>query len=601
MNDRLVDPADLAFQLDEIADVAALLRYERFAGQDRADYDAILETARAIAAEKFLNHYAKSDREEPVLQNGAVVLPPEIAEGVQAFHEAGFAAAHHDGEAGGLQLPWTVVQAAFALFQAANISTAAYPFLTIAAANLIEAHGSASQKERYLGRMMSGEFFGTMALSEPHAGSSLSDIRTTATPLKKTIGEDGTYAIKGGKMWTSGGEHEMGRNIVHMLLARIDGAPAGVKGLSLFIVPRYRVDKDGTPGAPNDVALAGLNHKMGYRGTVNTVMTFGENGNCIGELVGEPNKGLSYMFHMMNEARIGVGMGAGMLAYAGYRESLAYARERLQGRPPGAKDPTSPQIPLIAHADVRRLLAIQKAVAEGTLALGLLCARWVDDRRWAPGETARTEAQLKLELVTPVLKSWFSDAALRANEAAIQILGGYGYTRDFPVEQLYRDNRLNPIHEGANAIQALDLLGRKVVMQDGAALNALGIEIAATLSESRDAFPVEYERLGEVWSRLRAVTEILLKRQTDLGPEKALAPAQAYMDGFGGVVLAWIWLKQAVAASKADGPYIGDTFRNGKIETCRFVFHWELPKALLALAQLETLGTAEAFPAEDSF
>ncbi len=601
MNDRLVDPADLAFQLDEVADVDTLLQFERFAGQDRADYDAILETARTIAVEKFLNHYAKSDREEPVLRNGGVVLPTEIAEGVQAFHDAGFAAAHHDSETGGLQLPWTIVQAAFAYFQAANISTAAYPFLTIAAANLIEAHGSDEQKSRYLPRMLSGAFFGTMALSEPHAGSSLSDIRTTATPLEVKNGRNGTYAIKGGKMWTSGGEHEMGRNIVHMLLARIDGAPAGVKGLSLFIVPRFRLAPDGAPAEANDVTIAGLNHKMGYRGTVNTVMSFGENGNCIGELVGEPNKGLGYMFHMMNEARIGVGMGAGMLAYAGYRESLFYARERLQGRPPGAKDPTASQIPLIGHADVRRLLVTQKAVAEGTLALGLLCARWVDERRWAPDETLRAEAQLKLELVTPVLKSWFSDAALRANEAAIQIHGGYGYTRDFPVEQIYRDNRLNPIHEGANAIQALDLLGRKAALQDGAALSAFGEEIAVTVSAASNAFAGQADALADAWKRLLAVTEILLKRQAEQGPEKALAPAQAYMDGFGGVVLAWIWLKQAVAASKADRPYIGDTFRNGKIETCRFVFRWELPKALLALVQLETLETAEAFPAEDSF
>lgn len=450
MSDRLVDPTDLAFQLDHIVEIDGLMRLDRFSGQDRTDYDAILETARVIAREKFLDHYAKADREEPFLRDGAVILPPETAAGVKAFHDAGFASAHHDAAAGGLQLPWTIVQAAFAYFQAANIATAAYPFLTIAAANLIEAHGSDDQKARYLPRMMSGAFFGTMALSEPHAGSSLSDIRTVATPR-----DDGTYAIKGGKMWTSGGEHEMGRNIVHLLLARITGAPAGVKGLSLFIVPRYRLDGDGNPAEPNDVVLAGLNHKMGYRGTVNTVMSFGENGGCVGELVGTPNQGLAYMFHMMNEARIGVGMGAGMLAYAGYRDSLAYARERLQGRAPGAKDPTSPQIPLIAHADVRRLLAIQKAVAEGALALGLLCGRWVDERRWSSDETARNQAHLKLELVTPILKSWFSDAALRANEAAIQILGGYGYTRDFAVEQIYRDNRLNPIHEGANAIQEI--------------------------------------------------------------------------------------------------------------------------------------------------
>ncbi|WP_425405618.1 acyl-CoA dehydrogenase [Hwanghaeella sp.] len=596
MNDRLVDPADIAFQLDEIVDIDGLTHFARFAGQDRADYDAILETARAIATEKFLNHYAKSDREEPVLKDGAVVLPPEIAAGVKAFHDAGFAGAHHDAELGGLQLPWTVVQAAFAYFQAANIATVAYPFLTIAAANLIEAHGSDDQKRRYLGPMISGEFFGTMALSEPHAGSSLSDIRTTAT-----LQEDGGYSIKGGKMWTSGGEHEMGRNIVHMLLARIEGAPPGVKGLSLFIVPRFRLNDDGTPGEANDVTLAGLNHKMGYRGTVNTVMSFGDRGACFGELVGEKNKGLAYMFHMMNEARIGVGMGAGMLAYAGFRESLVYARERQQGRPPGEKDPASPQVPLIRHADIRRLLVTQKAVAEGTLALALLCARWVDERRWSPHEEARADADLKLELITPVLKSWFSDAALRANEAAIQIHGGYGYTRDFPVEQIYRDNRLNPIHEGANAIQAIDLLGRKAGMKGGAALSAFGDEISATVSAARGAFPDEAAALEGAWRRLRDVTATLLQRQAKLGAEHALAPAQAYMDGFGGVVLAWIWLKQAQAARHMSRPYADEDFRNGKIQTCSYVFRWELPKALLAFEQLEALNDDQAYPPEEAF
>jgi len=586
MPSQLIDPTDLAFQLFDVADADRLTSLPRFKGQDRETYTAILDAARILAAEKFRNHYRLGDRNEPHLVDGKVVLPREIADGVRAFHEAGFASAHADEAFGGLQLPWTVVQAAFAHFQAANIATVAYPFLTIAAANLIDAHGAPDQKERYLPALFAGRFFGTMALSETQAGSSLSDIRTQAAPLEGNL-----YSIRGEKMWTSGGEHEMAENIVHMVLARTPGAPNGVKGLSLFIVPRYRMNEDGGVGASNDVVLAGLNHKMGYRGTVNTFLKFGESDGCIGELVGEPNRGLSYMFHMMNEARIGVGMGAGMLAYTGYMESLSYAQERRQGRPPGSKNPGSMQVSLLAHADIRRMLVLQKAIAEGCLSLALICARWVDDRRWADDEVKRARANLLLEIVTPVLKAWFSDAALRANEAAIQILGGYGYTRDFPVEQIYRDNRLNPIHEGTNGIQAIDLLGRKVSMQAGAAFTALLEEIETVCRQAGTGFPDQADALLQAAGKLKSVTSAHLGKAGGAGIDWALAPAQAYMDAMGGLVLAWIWLRQALAAERHPDP----AFRTAKIETCRYVFTWELPKALLALDQIGGLKQ-ERFP-----
>ena len=436
-----------------------------------------------------------------------------------------------------------------------------------------------------------------MCLSETQAGSSLADVATRAEP-------DGDspfgprYRLSGNKMWISAGEHEIAENIVHLVLARIAGAPAGVKGISLFIVPRSLVTDDGAVGERNDVALAGLNHKMGNRGTVNTLLNFGEGrfrpegrAGAIGYLVGEPNRGLACMFHMMNEARIGVGLGAVALGYAGYLESLEYARTRPQGRPLGAKDPATPQVPIVAHADVRRMLLAQKAYVEGGLAFNLYCARLVDEQQTADSPEARARAGLLLEILTPVAKSWPSQWCLAANDLAIQVHGGYGYTRDYPVEQLYRDNRLNPIHEGTHGIQALDLLGRKVTMEGGRALSLVGEEIArcierarATGEESLGAYAGSLERAA-----MRTVeTTRALHDSGDAG--RALANASVYLEAFGHVILAWIWLEQALAANGK----VGD-FYDGKRQACRYFYHWELPRTgsqfdLLASLDDTTLG-----------
>jgi alkylation response protein AidB-like acyl-CoA dehydrogenase len=577
----LIDPRDLDFALWRVLDAEQLTRYERFADHGRETFEAVIETARRIAEEKFRPHAAKADANEPYLENGKVVLIPEIGEAVRAFSEAGFMAAHHDADRGGMQLPWTIQQAAFAHFKAANVPTAAYPFLTIAAANLIHAHGSEEQQRIWMQPMLEGRFLGTMALSEPHAGSSLSDVRTTAR-----LREDGTYAIKGSKMWTSGGEHEISENIVHMTLARIEGAPEGVKGLSLFIVPRYRLDEAGKAGMPNGVRLIGLNHKMGYRGTVNTALSFGEEDDCIGWIVGEPNKGLLQMFHMMNEARVGVAFGAIMLAYQGYLESLAYARERPQGRHPGDKDPTTPQLALIEHADVKRMLLQQKAVAEGGLMLALDLALRIDRMNHDPAPDIRRREGLLLDFLTPIIKAWFSDQALVANHNAIQIFGGYGYTRDFPVERFYRDNRLNPIHEGTNAIQAIDLLGRKASQNHGAAFAAVIQEIDDTIiqaaevpeaAEIRDA-----TRIARNW--LVDTTRELTQAAPEIGPIHLLANAEAYMDLAGLTVFGWIWTRQAVAAAREGGD-----FAQGKLAAARYVARWELPRAEQRARLLQSL------------
>ncbi len=363
-------------------------------------------------------------------------------------------------DVGGMGLPSVVTTAAFSFFQAANPGTAAYAMLTQAAANLLAAHGSPEQVEQWVTPMVEGRYFGTMCLSETQAGSSLADITTRAEPQG-----DGTYRVTGSKMWISGGEHELAENIVHLVLAKVPGGPAGVKGISLVLVPRFLPD-----GSDNGVVLAGLNHKMGYRGTVNTVLSFE---GATGWVVGEEHRGLAYMFHMMNEARVGVGLGATAMGYTGYLKALKYARERPQGRPLGAKDPAAPQVPIVEHADVKRMLLAQKSYVEGALGLILLCAKLVDDEQTLEDEAERAQAHLLLELLTPIAKSWPSQWCLEANSLAIQVHGGYGYAREYDVEQHYRDNRLNPIHEGTHGVQALDLLGRKVTMQGGAALGRL--------------------------------------------------------------------------------------------------------------------------------
>ncbi len=579
MQSKLLSRRDLDFILYELLDVGSLTKRPRFAEHSRETFDAAIDTAAKIAEEKFAPHNRTADLNEPRYDGIQVEIIPEVGEALGAFREAGFMAASQDFELGGMQLPWTVAQACFAWFNAANISTAAYPFLTIANANLIRTFGSQAQKEKYLPSLLSGRFFGTMCLSEPQAGSSLSDIRTTARP-----DADGSFRLTGSKMWISAGEHELSENIVHLVLARIQGAPAGVKGISLFIVPKYRVNADGSAGARNDVALVGLNHKMGFRGTTNCVLNFGEQGGAHAELVGEPNKGLAYMFQMMNEARIGVGMGATVLGYTGYLHALAYARERPQGRLPGAKDAQQPPVKIIEHADVKRMLLAQKAYVEGALALCLYCSSLVDESHTAEDGKARREAELLLDILTPVAKAWPSQYCLEANSLAIQVHGGYGYTREYPVEQFYRDNRLNPIHEGTNGIQALDLLGRKAGMNDGAAIQLLAREIGTIVRAAAASESEELRRCGTMLNaaldRIMAVTRKLLcvtgRGEVDLG----LANASVYLDLVGHAVIGWIWLRQAlVAVQKVGSAHDADRhFYQGKLQACAYFFRWELAK-----------------------
>ncbi|HEX8595618.1 MAG TPA: acyl-CoA dehydrogenase [Pseudomonas sp.] len=586
MSETLLSSRNLAFELYEVLDAEALTRRERFAEHNRETFDAAIGTARAIAEKYFAPHNRKADENEPRYENGEAVLIPEVKPAVDAFLDAGFLNATRSFEAGGMQLPTLLSQACFAHFQAANAGSTAYPFLTMGAANLIESFGSDEQKQHFLQPMIEGRFFGTMALTEPHAGSSLADIRTRAEPAG-----DGTFRLRGNKIFISGGDHGLSENIVHMVLAKLPDAPAGVKGISLFIVPKFLVNADGSLGPRNDVILAGLFHKMGWRGTTSTALNFGDNANCVGYLVGKPHQGLNCMFQMMNEARIGVGMGAVMLGYAGYLYSLDYARQRPQGRLPDNKNPDSAPVAIIAHADVRRMLLTQKAYVEGAFDLGLYAARLFDDT--TTGETSQTRQQAHelLDLLTPIVKSWPSEFCLKANELAIQILGGHGYTRDYPVEQYYRDNRLNPIHEGTHGIQSLDLLGRKLAQNDGAGFKQLIGLIADTIVRAKAHANLNPLRapLEHLVARLQTVTLGLLADLAQGKVAATLANSALYLKVFGHAVIGWRWLEQAIRAQQGldNGNDRDADFYKGKLQAARYFLTWEVPGCHHELAILE--------------
>ena len=580
---------DVDFLLHEWLNVEELTERSRYAEHSRDTFDAVLDLSADIATKRFAPHRKKGDQVEPTVgPDGKVVLIDEIKDALDTFAESGLLAGSFDEAVGGMQLPAVVSEAAMTFFRAANPATTSYLFLTIGNANLLVEYGTPEQIDAWVRPMLEGKFLGTMCLSEPEAGSSLADITTKAVPAR-----DGTYRIAGTKMWITGGDHELSENIVHLVLAKTPGAPAGVKGISLFISPKYLAD-----GTRNDVALVGLNHKMGNHATTNALLNFGDGthqpsgeGGAVGYLVGEEHKGLAYMFHMMNEARVAVGLQATATGYAGYLASVEYAKSRTQGRPVNAKDPSLPQVAIIEHADVKRMLLAQKAYVEGALALGLYCTRLVDEQR-SGTEPDGARAHLLLEVLTPIAKSWPSQWCLEANSLAIQVHGGYGYTKEFDVEQAYRDNRLNAIHEGAHGIHGLDLLGRKVVMHDGAGLTLLAERITATIDKAEthvgtkqhaDALRGALTRLVDITGTLWAAGDISV----------TLANSTLYLEAAGHVVMAWIWLEQLLAAADGDGD-----FYDGKRAAGRFFFTYELPKVgplFDLLASLDT-STVDAVP-----
>ncbi|OBJ44263.1 acyl-CoA dehydrogenase [Mycolicibacterium mucogenicum] len=578
---------DLDFLLYEWLDVVELTKHEHFAEHSRDTFDAVLDLSADIATKRFAPHNKKADHNPPFVDEaGKVVLIDEIKQALDDFNGAGLMASSFDERVGGMQLPNVVAQSSAAFFRAANPATFSYAFLTVGNANLLTEYGTEEQIDTWVRPMLEGRYFGTMCLSEPDAGSSLADISTKATKAA-----DGTYRVTGTKMWITGGDHELSENIVHLVLAKVPGGGPGVKGISLFIVPKFLTD-----GTRNDVALVSLNHKMGNHGTTNALLNFGDGSHrptdepgAVGYLVGEEHRGLAYMFHMMNEARVAVGSMATAIGYAGYLTSLEYAKVRTQGRPVGDKDPSRAQVAIIEHADVKRMLLAQKSYVEGALALGLYCARLVDQIKIFTG-AERDEAELMLEVLTPIAKSWPSQWCLEANNLGIQIHGGYGYTTEYDVEQQYRDNRLNAIHEGTHGIHGIDLLGRKVVMQGGAGLKLLqsrigdtvqtALQSEATAGYARD-LQAQTDRLAEVTAALWAAGD----------PETTLANSTAYLEAAGHIVMAWIWLEQLVAAGGNTG-----NFYDGKRAAAQYFFRYELPKVTTQLDLLASLDrtTVEA-------
>ena len=623
------------FLLYDWLDVESLHERPRFAEHSRETFDSVLDTCERIAREKFAPFNRLADTEEPWFDGDKVHLPQASHAAAQAYFESGMLAAAQDYEVGGMQLPCTVEMAANSFFSKAGIGIGGGGMLTSGNANLLMAHGTPLQQEVFAKNEFAGRFSGTMCLSEPQAGSSLSDITTRAVPDGADFASDPLgprYRLRGNKMWISNGEHEITENIVHLVLAKIpepDGKLVpGTRGISLFIVPKKLVDGDGRlTGERNDVALAGLNHKLGYRGIPNTLLNFGEGkfavrgaGGAIGYLVGQPGQGLRCMFHMMNEARIAVGLGATMLGFAGYEASLEYAKSRPQGRPigPGGKDASKPQVRIIEHADVKRMLLAQKSYCEGALALELYCAKLVDELHTgedgaptlpavaAPRGGAadlgsgpavgRSRARLLLEVLTPIAKSWPSEWCLEANSLAIQVLGGYGYTRDFPVEQYWRDNRLNMIHEGTHGIQALDLLGRKVVMDGGAGLDVVREAVDATIDRAEPiaALAEHAQALRRAADDVAAATRAAWSTGV---PAEALANATPYLQAFGHLVLAWIWLDVAICAAAASP----SDAQRGRLAACRYFFRYELPRIGAWLGVVASRDDTCRAMAEESF
>lgn len=576
------------FLLHDWLHVETLQQRERFADHSRETFDAVLDTCERIAREKYAPFNRLVDTQEPHFDGERVILPQATFEAQKAYAASGMLSAAQDYDVGGMQLPYTVEAAANAFFAMASVSIGS-GMLTTGNANLLMVHGTDMQKQVFALNEFSGRFSGTMCLSEPQAGSSLSDVSTRALPDGADFADDPLgprYRLKGNKMWISAGEHELTENIIHLVLAKIPDENGklvpGTRGISLFIVPKKMVNTAGElTGERNDVALAGLNHKCGWRGTTNTLLNFGEgkypvggDAGAVGYLVGQAGKGLHCMFHMMNEARIGVGMAATMLGMAGYLASLDYAKNRPQGRPmgPAGKDPAQPPVRIIEHADVKRMLLAQKSYCEGALALELYCARLVDEQHTAEASAA-DDARLLLEVLTPIAKSWPSEWCLEANSLAIQVHGGYGYTRDFPVEQYWRDNRLNMIHEGTHGIQAMDLLGRKVLMEGGKGLTLLAGRINDTIQRAIHVpeFAAHANALGQALAQVGAATKAAWATGE---PTDALANAVPYLQAFGHTVLAWVWLDVALAAHAAPA----SNARIGRLAAMRFFFHYELPK-----------------------
>ncbi len=575
MESKFYSKENLKFLMHELLPVAELCGRDYFKEHTLESFDMILEAAGTLSANKLRPILVEMDRKPPELVDGRIKVHPHMRGLMKQFGEDGWISMSAPQRLGGQQVPFTVLQASAFIMAAANYSTMAYPFLSTGAAHLIESFGSAELQEAFIPKMFSGAWQGTMALTEPQAGSSLTDVMTSAKPTTH-----GYHLLKGQKIFISCGDHDGCDNIVHLMLARIEGAPAGTKGISLFVVPRMREENGAL--VFNDVHTAGVFHKMGYHGAPIAHLIMGEKEDCRGWLVGEPHKGLSYMFQMMNEARIGVGMQATSIASAAYYHALDYANVRLQGRKITDKDPSKPQIPIIEHADVKRLLLFQKAIVEGSLALCLHAAIYYDNYHTLEGEEKENNF-LKLELLTPIAKSYPAEMSILSTSVALQCFGGYGYTKDYMAELFFRETRIHTLHEGVTAIHGMDLLGRKVMLQNGKATMLLMQEVFADVEQAKkSALLIPYaETLEKELEKLQEVTMHLVGVAQSKGAEVFLADAALYLELFGIIALGWQWLKMATKAEElkqAGSKKYTPEFLQSKMHTLQYFYEYEIPK-----------------------
>lgn len=555
MTNPLIDDRLIDLVLWDVVGAAELSELDVYSEHSRETFELYLGSCRRLAREVLFATYRAMDEDKPRLVDGRVLLHPKMKGIYEQIAELGVIGATAPEDAGGAQLPATVATLAHMYLMAGNLSAAAICGLTAGAAHLIEAFGDEYTKARFMTPMYEGRWTGTMALTEPQAGSSLGDLTTKATPRS-----DGTYSIVGSKIFISGGDHDITENIVHLTLARIEGAPAGTRGISLFAVPRLR--EEGGALVDNDVQVSGMIHKIGWRALPSLALSFGTDGECRGWLVGEANRGLSCMFQMMNEARLMVGANAVATASVAYLEALAYARERTQGRVLGVKDPSEAPVPIVEHADVRRMLLRQKAIVDGSVCLVAVTARYADEA--AHGDA---RAGLLLDLLTPVTKSFPAERGFEANVLAVQVHGGYGYSSEYLPEAWMRDQKLNSLHEGTTGIQGLDLLARKVVAKGGAALRALGEEVTRDL----DASELDVSALREALSRVGALTMSLGARGMQGDLEGMLGHSADYLELFSILVIGWMHVKLANAAREGD-------FGDGLRQSARYWLATEVPR-----------------------
>lgn len=580
MNNDYVDITTLKFLLHEVHQTDTLLGKERFSEYDKTAVDIFLDAVKSFSDSALFPFIKEMDEAPAYFKEGKIYIHPQFESILKTAGEMGLVSAMFDFEDGGLQLPSSVFHAAYFIMEAANNHVPGYLGLTAGSANLIVSFGSQHLKATYVPKMLDLTWGGTMCLTEPQAGSSLSDIKTSAAPTDKDH-----YLIKGQKIFISAGDHQFAENFVHLVLARIEGAPSGTKGVSLFVVPKNRPTKNGEL-APNDAAIAGEFEKMGQKGYCTTHIVFGDNDDCKGWLVGEANMGLSYMFQLMNEARIATGrMGAGIAA-AAYYASVKYANERPQGRKlnsTGQKDTSAEQTLIINHPDIKRMLLTQKAIVEGSMSLITETANYLDKEMTSDTAEEKEKFNLLLELLTPITKTYPAEKGIEATSNAVQILGGYGFCHDFMPQQYYRDIRIISIYEGTTGIQSLDLLGRKITMKEGAALGLLASEIQETLvaANAHDSLKIYAATLAKNLELVQQVLGTLIPHAKRGDYERYLADATIFMEFFSTVIIGWQWLKMALTATvllENNNDTYTVAFYEGKIHTMKFFFTYEMPK-----------------------